>query len=207
MLEEGGVAVIPTDTVYGLAARLDRPKAVDKIFKLKGRPRSKPLPILVPDIRTARTLGEFDKDALEMAMKSWPGAVTIVVRSTEDVPDIKTARTLGEFDKDALEMAMKSWPGAVTIVVRTTEDVPDIGGDGTTVGLRIPSHPFTLELLRDCGPLVATSANPSGNPTGAVLQEVLLDLGNGPGIYVDGGTLNAPPSTVISMLGEPRILR
>jgi tRNA threonylcarbamoyl adenosine modification protein (Sua5/YciO/YrdC/YwlC family) len=169
VLDEGGVVVIPTDTVYGLAARLDRPKAIDKIFKLKGRPRSKPLPILVPDI--------------------------------------KTARTLAEFDKDALEMAMKSWPGAVTIVVRTTEDVPDIGGDGTTVGLRMPDHPFTLNLLRECGPLAATSANPSGNPTGAVLQEVLLDLGNGPGIYVDGGTLNSPPSRVISMLGEPRILR
>lgn len=169
MLEGGGVVVIPTDTVYGLAARLDRPKAVDKIFKLKGRPRSKPLPILVPDI--------------------------------------KTARMLGEFDKDALELAMKSWPGAVTIVVRTTEDVPDIGGDGTTVGLRMPDHPFTLNLLRECGPLVATSANPSGNPTGAVLQEVLLDLGNGPGLYVDGGMLDSPASRVISMLGEPRILR
>ena len=169
VLEEGGVVVIPTDTVYGVAARLDRPRAIDKIFKLKGRPRSKPLPILVPDIKTARSLGEFDKDALEMAMSSWPGPVTIVVRSTDDVPDI--------------------------------------GGDGTTVGLRIPDHPFTLELLRDCGPLVATSANPSGNPTHAVLQEVLMDLGTGPGIYVDGGTLDAPPSKVISMLGEPRILR
>lgn len=169
VLEEGGVVVIPTDTVYGLAARLDRPKAIDKIFKLKGRPRSKPLPILVPDI--------------------------------------KTAKTLGEFDKDALEMAMKSWPGAVTIVVRTTEDVPDIGGDGTTIGLRMPDHPFTLDLLRECGPLAATSANPSGNPTGAVLQEVLLDLGNGPAVYVDGGTLDSPASRVISMLGRPRILR
>lgn len=161
--------VIPTDTVYGLAARLDRPEAIERIFQLKGRHRSKPLPILVPDIRTARSLGEFDKDALELAMSSWPGPVTIVVR--------------------------------------TTEDVPDIGGDGTTVGLRIPSHPFTLELLRECGPLVATSANPSGNPTAAVLQEVLLDLGNGPAIYVDGGTLESPPSKVISMIGEPRILR
>ena len=163
------MAVIPTDTVYGIAARVDRPGAIDRIFKLKHRPRSKPLPILVPDV--------------------------------------KTARTLGEFDKAALELAMSSWPGAVTIVVRATEDVPDIGGDGTTVGLRIPDHPFTLELLQDCGPLVATSANPSGNPTGAVLQEVLADLGNGPGIYVDGGTLSSPASRVISMLGEPRILR
>lgn len=163
------MVVIPTDTVYGLAARLDRPQAIAQIFKLKSRPRSKALPILVPDIRTARSLGEFDKDALELAVGSWPGAVTIVVH--------------------------------------TTEDVPDIGGDGTTVGLRIPDHPFTLELLRECGPLVATSANPSGNPTSAVLQEVLLDLGNGPAVYVDGGTLNSPPSRVVSMLGEPRILR
>lgn len=161
--------MIPTDTVYGLVARLDRPQAIDRIFKIKKRSRAKPLPILVGDIKTARTFAYFSPYALEMAMSSWPGAVTLVL----DVLD----------------------------------DLPDIGGNGTTVGLRIPDHPFALELLRQTGPLVGTSANPTGKPTGRMLAEVLAELANGPDLYVDGGTLDAEPSQVISLVGEARTLR
>lgn len=169
VLEEGSVVVIPTDTVYGLVARLDRPQGIERIFEIKNRSRSKPLPILVGDIKTARTLADFTAYALETAMSSWPGPVTLVL----DVLD----------------------------------DLPDVGGDGTTVGLRIPDHPFALELLRQTGPLVGTSANPAGKPTGHTLAEVLAALGNGPDLYVDGGTLDAAPSKVISLIGEARTLR
>lgn len=162
-LEAGAVVVIPTDTVYGLAARLDRPGGIRRIFKLKGRPRSKPLPILVPDVKAARRLGEFTKDAMEMAMRSWPGPVTLVLASLDEVPDI--------------------------------------GGDGTSVGLRVPDHPFALELMHVAGPLAATSANPSGAPTGATLTQVLADLGDGPALYIDGGVLDAAPSRVLSFVG------
>lgn len=169
MLADGGVVVIPTDTVYGLVARIDRPQAIDRIFAIKQRPRSKPLPILVGDIKTARTFADFSIYALETAMSRWPGAVTLVL----DVLD----------------------------------DLPDVGGDGTTVGLRIPDHPFALNLLRQAGPLAGTSANPSGKPTGQTLAEVLAALGDGPDLYVDGGALDAEPSQVISLIGEARTLR
>lgn len=169
VLAGGGVVVIPTDTVYGLVARIDRPQAVDRIFAIKQRPRSKPLPILVGDIKTARSFADFSAYALETAMSRWPGAVTLVL----DVLD----------------------------------DLPDVGGDGTTVGLRIPDHPFALNLLRQTGPLAGTSANPSGKPTGQTLAEVLAALGDGPDLYVDGGTLDAEPSQVISLVGEARTLR
>lgn len=169
MLADGGVVVIPTDTVYGLVARLDRPQAIDRIFEIKQRPRSKPLPILVGDI--------------------------------------KTARTFADFSNYALETAMSRWPGAVTLVLEVLDDLPDVGGDGTTVGLRIPDQAFALELLRQTGPLVGTSANPAGRATGRTLAEVLAELGNGPDLYVDGGTLEAEPSEVISLVGEARTLR
>lgn len=161
--------MVPTDTVYGLVARLDRPQAVDRIFKIKQRPRSKPLPILVGDI--------------------------------------KTARTFADFSTYALETAVSRWPGAVTLVLEVLHDLPDVGGDGTTVGLRIPDHPFALELLRQTGPLAGTSANPAGKATGHTLAEVLAELGNGPDLYVDGGTLESEPSEVISLIGEARTLR
>jgi tRNA A37 threonylcarbamoyladenosine synthetase subunit TsaC/SUA5/YrdC len=64
-----------------------------------------------------------------------------------------------------------------------------------------------MSLLRACGPLAATSANPSGSPTGAAIEDVIGDLGEEVDLYVDGGRLEAPPSTVISLVGEPEVLR
>jgi L-threonylcarbamoyladenylate synthase len=168
-LNGGGVAVIPTDTVYGLAARLDQTSAIERIFELKGRPRSKPLPVLVPDIAEANRLARLPPEALRMAAEVWPGPLTLVVQAVSP---------LGQ-----------------------------IGGDGWSVGLRVPNHPFTLELLKRCGPLATTSANRSGRSTGVTVEGVMEDLGEGIDLYVDGGALTAVASQVISFIGEPRKLR
>jgi tRNA A37 threonylcarbamoyladenosine synthetase subunit TsaC/SUA5/YrdC len=85
--------------------------------------------------------------------------------------------------------------------------LPSLGGDGTTVGVRMPDHDWTLALLRECGPLATTSANPSGRPTKAAIRDVLADLGEAVELYVDGGRLEAPPSAVISLVGEREVLR
>jgi L-threonylcarbamoyladenylate synthase len=168
-LDAGKLVVIPTDTVYGLAARLDRPAAIERIFEIKQRPRSKPVAVLVADLDTALTIGIFSDEARRRARDGWPGAVTLVVPSVSLLPEL--------------------------------------GGDGTTVGLRVPGHQWTLSLLRACGPLATTSANPSGSPTGAAIEEVIGDLGEEVDLYVDGGRLESPPSTVISLVGEPEVLR
>lgn len=80
ILEEGGVALVPTDTVYGLACRASQPAALERIFRLKGRPRSKPLPYLLAD---ADQLATFVKDvpppARRLARRFWPGPLTLVL--------------------------------------------------------------------------------------------------------------------------------
>ena len=76
----GRVAVLPTDTVYGIAAALDSPGAVRKIFELKGRPESKPLPVLGSTVSSLRSVATFDEDAEELAERHWPGPLTLVLK-------------------------------------------------------------------------------------------------------------------------------
>ncbi len=77
-LQSGGLAVIPTDTVYGIAGSL-RPEAVDAIFKAKKRPRSKALPLLAADLQTLTQIVDFDERAHKLAETYWPGPLTLVL--------------------------------------------------------------------------------------------------------------------------------
>jgi len=79
-LAAGEPAVIPTDTVYGLAADPRQPAAVARLFELKGRPESNPIPLLVPDEDAARgAASEWPDGARALARTFWPGPLTIVV--------------------------------------------------------------------------------------------------------------------------------
>ena len=62
------------------------------------------------------------------------------------------ALELGVFSEDAVGLAEKGWPGALTLVVPAVRPMPELGGDGTTVGLRIPAHEWALRLLNESDP-------------------------------------------------------
>jgi L-threonylcarbamoyladenylate synthase len=79
-LDDGLVVAIPTDTVYGLAARIDRPGAIDAVFAAKGRPASLALPVLVAGVDQVDALAaEWPPEAARLAARHWPGALTLVV--------------------------------------------------------------------------------------------------------------------------------
>ncbi len=91
-LARGELVVIPTDTVYGLAARLDRPDALARIYAAKGRGAEKALPVLIAD--PARLLGLTDgvpAGAAAFAAAFWPGPLTLVLPRSAAVPDLVTA--------------------------------------------------------------------------------------------------------------------
>lgn len=79
ILREGGLVVVPTETVYGLAARADSPEAVAAIYRAKGRPDFNPLIVHVPDVAAARGIAEFDARAEALAEAFWSGALTLVL--------------------------------------------------------------------------------------------------------------------------------
>ncbi len=86
MLDRGGVLILPTDTVYGLAARADRPQAVRDIYRLKGRSFRKPLVLFVSGLTQAESLVLDPPPAFfDLAQRFWPGPLTLVLPASETV--------------------------------------------------------------------------------------------------------------------------
>ena len=166
LLVAGSVVGLPTDTVYGLAARLDR-EPVDRIVAAKRRPPGRALPVLI---------GRREQVGLVAA----------------------------SFPRSASAIADRFWPGPLTVVVRARRAVGGlVGGDGKTVGIRWPDHPFIEQLCLEVGPLVVTSANRHGEPPCTNASDLRLAFeASEVAAVVDGGDCDGVPSTVIDCSGK-----
>jgi L-threonylcarbamoyladenylate synthase len=93
-LNRGAVVAIPTDTLYALAADPVNLAAVEQIFRVKGRPDSRALPILINSIKHAAILArELPDNFFRLAETCWPGPLTIVVDASNRLPLKVTANT------------------------------------------------------------------------------------------------------------------
>jgi len=84
LLRKDGLVAVPTETVYGLAARADSDEAVAKIYAAKGRPSFNPLIVHVGAVDQAQALAHFDERAQMLADRFWPGPLTLVLPLRED---------------------------------------------------------------------------------------------------------------------------
>jgi L-threonylcarbamoyladenylate synthase len=84
LLREGKLVAFPTETVYGLGADATNDAAVTSIFAAKGRPQFNPLIVHVEDLEAAERYGVFDARARALAVRFWPGALTLVVPRVTD---------------------------------------------------------------------------------------------------------------------------
>lgn len=84
VLRGGGLVAVPTETVYGLAARADRAEAVAAIYRAKGRPDFNPLIVHVLGLTEAGALAELDERAKTLAAAFWPGPLTLVLPRRAD---------------------------------------------------------------------------------------------------------------------------
>ena len=91
VLNSGGTIIYPTDTLYGLGANAINEIAVRKIFRIKDRSFSKPLPVIVRDYSWVKKLANIKPGNEEIMKKVWPGKVTIVLTKKDIVPDVLTA--------------------------------------------------------------------------------------------------------------------
>jgi len=80
VLREGGVVALPTDTVYGLCAIAADRGAVERIYEIKQRDPSQPMPLFVSSMEQAALIAEVNAPAHALANALWPGALTIVLR-------------------------------------------------------------------------------------------------------------------------------
>ena len=95
-LTRGAVAVLATDTVYGIGTGAFCEDAVRRICLLKNRPAAQPFQLLLPDIQTAFKLAVFSPKAQRLACAYWPGALTLILPpSTEGKPLLRGAQGLG----------------------------------------------------------------------------------------------------------------
>lgn len=94
ILESGGLVAVPTETVYGLAARADSAGAVARIYAAKGRPDFNPLIVHVAGLEQAERYGVFSPEARALAEAHWPGPLTLVVPRRAD-PGLADAVTAG----------------------------------------------------------------------------------------------------------------
>ena len=92
ILKNGGVIAYPTDTVYGLGAGIGFPLAIERIYAVKERPLSMPLPLLLADVSQLTELAEFVSPVARLLIKDfWPGGLTLVLPASSSVPAIITA--------------------------------------------------------------------------------------------------------------------
>lgn len=92
LLQAGEVVALPTETVYGLAANALDPKAVTRIYEVKGRPPQNPIIVHVADLTQAqRCVTSWPKAAEELARAFWPGPLTLVLPRSTAIPDLVTA--------------------------------------------------------------------------------------------------------------------
>lgn len=172
-LRHGGIVVLPTDTVYGIAADAFSPSATGRIFSAKLRSRSYPLPVLV--------------------------------RTPKQVPAL-----VSHVPPEAERLMAAYWPGSLTIVLPEQDGlVWDIGDNEGTVALRMPLDPVCLDVIREVGPIAATSANRSGQPPATDAAMARDALGEEISVYVDDGPrTDARPSTIVDLTRhEPLLIR
>jgi len=93
VLNQGGVIIFPTDTVWGIGASIKSKPGITKLYQLKNRPFSKPTAVLVANQEQAERYGKFSNQASQLAKQHWPGALTIITKSTNSVPTSITGNT------------------------------------------------------------------------------------------------------------------
>ena len=131
-------------------------------------------------------------------------AIAILIADTEQLDEVACDLAPG-----AVHLAARFWPGALTLVVKRHPGIPDVLSQLPTVGVRMPDHEFTRQLLRVCGPMAVTSANQSGMGSGTSIEQILDQLEDRVPLLIDDGiSPGGQPSTVVDCTGTlPIILR
>lgn len=180
IINEGGVIVVPTDTVYGVACDPFNEAAVAKIYELKRRPRTKALQILMSGVEDLEKLGLYLPSPLDILGKKFlPGGYSPIARAKKGSVASNLATLCKTNETDAQNNAQ----------TEATE---------ATQGVRVPDCPELMQILRVTGPLAASSANRSGNESADSVEEAFAAFGNEIPLYLNAGpTRSHVASTVV----------
>ncbi len=167
-LDAGRLVIMPTETVYGLAADADDALAVARIFEAKGRPRFNPLIAHVIDLDHAKRLAWFDDRALRLAAAFWPGPLTLVAPFRDGVCDLARAGL------DTVAVRAPAHPVAQALLRRFARAVvaPSANRSGR------PSPTTFADAMAETG--AAAAAALDGGPCRVGLESTVVALLEGP---------------------------
>ncbi|MBX2813389.1 MAG: threonylcarbamoyl-AMP synthase [Myxococcales bacterium] len=96
-LESGQNVVYPTDTIYGLAAAMDRREAVERLYQLRQLDRTKPLSLVCADLSSVSRYAVIDNECFRVMKRVLPGPFTFILRATKEAPRLSQSkrRTIG----------------------------------------------------------------------------------------------------------------
>lgn len=139
---------------------------------------------------------------MEAKNRDYSKAITLMVADKSQIEQY------AYISSDAKKIIDAFMPGMITLVFKKKESVNSIMTNGKeTIGVRIPDSPYVLELLKQAGPMLVTSANLSNHPNTTSTKEVLDQLDGRVDIIVDGKTSDNIASTVIDVTKDIKILR
>lgn len=169
VLAEGRLVILPTETVYGLAADAGNARAVAAIFEAKGRPRFNPLIAHVADADQAARIAAFDPTARKLADAFWPGPLTLVapVRDTAAVCDLSRAG----LDSVAVRVPGHARARAVIAAFGGPVVAPSANRSGR------PSPTTFADALEETGPSAAAAVD--GGPCEVGVESTVVSVLDG----------------------------
>lgn len=191
-LASGALAILPTETVYGLAADAADPRAVAALFEAKGRPRFNPLIAHVADLAMGRRVGVFDARATALAEAFWPGPLTLVL----PVADEGAVCDLARAGLDSVAIRVPGHPLARAVIAALGRPVvaPSANRSGR------PSPTTFADALEETG--VFALAALDGGPCAVGLESTVVALLDEPRLLRPGAVTRAQIEAVIGPLAE-----
>jgi len=180
VLRRGGLVAFPTETVYGLGANALNATAVAGIFAAKGRPARNPLIVHVLDAAQARELAEWTPLAEQLAVRFWPGPLTLVLKKKPIVPDVVTAGG----DTVALRSPAHAVARALIASANSPIAAPSANRSNAVTATRAE---HVLRMLDGRVDMVL-----DGGPTAGGIESTVLSLVESPPRLLRHGLLTAP---------------
>jgi L-threonylcarbamoyladenylate synthase len=164
-IDTGGVVAIPTDTVYGIVASLAHPEALDRIYQIKGRPESMPLPVLVSSIEALSHVVQLDDAVVPLLDVFWPGPLTVVLPAATRVP----IRALGP--GQTVGVRLPNHPVAIEVIDKAGGAVASTSANRSGE----PSGRTAQEVAASIGPLLDLILDGGAAPGGVASTVVAVE--------------------------------
>ncbi|XP_069068157.1 uncharacterized protein [Pleurodeles waltl] len=170
IMKDGGICGIPTDTVYVVVGACNRPSAVEKVYRTKLKPKDAPMSIWISNLKQLEPARHLFSPLLWDFMQAvWPSQISLVI-------------TRGD------------WLDCFGL-----KDSAKYIGTAESIAIRIPDCSVTTHLIDQVGPIVVSSANPSGEADTTHHNQVFAKLGDKvDGVLCDGSSPENIPSTIVN---------